>query len=529
MKTIEADVLVVGGGLAGLTVALELSKTRRVTLVRKDAAGASASQRAQGGISAVYSDTDTHDKHIQDTIVAGAYLNDVRASRTIIEQGRDAIEWLLAQGVDFTRDGAGFHLTREGGHSERRILHKDDSTGAAIVQTLEACAQANDRLRVLDHHRVIKLLRGQGSTTGCAGAIALDANKEPIRIIASDTVLATGGAGQIFLHATAPGASTGDGIALAWDIGCRIANMEFMQFHPTCMYYPQGSPFLITEAVRGEGGLLLLPDGSRFMDAYHPAAELAPRDVVARAIFNEMRKHDVPAVFLSIAHKPAGFVVEHFPNIYRVCLERGIDITKDPIPVTPAAHYTCGGVVASTSGETDVAHLYCIGEAACTGLHGANRLASNSLLECVVTALSAASSIQQTPSRVVEAVEVGVDDGAARTGTAQRVEAAKLQVRQLMWELVGIERSDLSLAEAGVRLCRIEAEAGIPSNMISTDSGLEELRSMIIVSKLVVESARRRKESRGCHYNVDWLSQDLLTQPTVIPPPAVSLETRELA
>src|SRR4051812_7237556 len=408
------DVAIVGSGLAGLSVALHLAQTRKVAIISKRELLDGASNWAQGGIAAVLDSGDTHDQHVADTLVAGAGLCDEAATRYIVEHGRQAIEWLIEQGVPFTRDESaelGFHLTREGGHSQRRIIHAADATGHAVQVTLEQKARSHPNITVLENHYAIDLIRSDrialnAGNPHCLGLYVQDINTGKVLTLAADqTVLATGGAGKVYLYTTNPDTATGDGIAMAWRGGCRIANMEFIQFHPTCLYHPYAKSFLISEAVRGEGGLLKLPEqagasaGKRFMPAHDERAELAPRDVVARAIDFEMKKRGLDYVDLDITHQPPAFLKEHFPTIYARCLEFGIDITKQPIPVVPAAHYSCGGIVTDMQGRTDMPGLYAVGETACTGLHGANRLASNSLLECLVVGRACAQFVAALPKQ----------------------------------------------------------------------------------------------------------------------------------
>ena len=379
---LDFDTLIIGSGLAGLTLALNLAQNNKVGLITKGALLDGASGWAQGGIAATLSDEDSPEAHIRDTLIAGAGLCDEKVTRYVVENGPQAVQWLISQGVPFTRDqgnGTGYHLTREGGHSVRRVIHAADATGQAVQLTLSEKARAHPNIAVLEHHVAIDLITSGklahlGVRTGeksnrCYGAYVLDSVAGTVRTIgAHNTVLATGGAGKVYLYTTNPDTATGDGIAMGWRAGCRVANMEFVQFHPTCLYHPHAKSFLISEAVRGEGGLLKLPDGSRFMPWHDHRAELAPRDIVARAIDFEMKKRGLDCVYLDISHKPANFLKEHFPNIYKRCLELGIDITKQPIPVVPAAHYTCGGVVTDWNGKTDLDNLYAIGETAHTGL-----------------------------------------------------------------------------------------------------------------------------------------------------------------
>lgn len=515
------DVLVIGGGLSGQTIALSVASQKRVLIVCKSDLATSASSRAQGGISAVFSEIDTHEKHLEDTLVAGDRLNNLEASRFIIESGRQAVDWLIERGVPFTKKNGEYHLTREGGHGERRILHVDDLTGKAIQDTLIDQIVQHQNITVLEHCTAIELIKTESSVRGCAGAVLLDSNGNQMQIIADCTVIATGGAGQVFVHATTPGTATGDDIALAWGLGCRVSNLEFLQFHPTCMYYPQGEPFLITEALRGEGALLKLPDGRRFMDDYDPQGELAPRDLVSRAIYNEMKKHNIPAVHLDISHKDPSFVKNHFPNIYRKCLERGIDITTSSIPVTPASHYTCGGVVTDVRGRTDIANLYCVGEAACTGLHGANRLASNSLLECVVISQSAAADILAKTSRDVIALPSYGENYARKVNEFEinAIEIAKTELRQIMWNYVGIVRDFASLDAARRRINLLRDEVGELYEKVLPAKQLIELRNLLTTAGLIIDCAQARKESRGCHFNRDCPGTDLDPVSTILIPP----------
>ncbi|MDP9108426.1 MAG: L-aspartate oxidase [Pseudomonadota bacterium] len=527
------DVAIIGSGLAGLSVALHLAKTRKVVVISKRELLDGASNWAQGGIAAVLDSGDSHAEHVADTLVAGAGLCDESATRFIVEHGREAIDWLIEQGVPFTRDESaelGYHLTREGGHSQRRIIHAADATGHAVQVTLEQIVRNNPNITLLEHHYAIDVITSTklGSKTvapHCLGLYAQDVKSGKVKTIAADhTVLATGGAGKVYLYTTNPDTATGDGIAMAWRAGCRVANMEFIQFHPTCLYHPYAKSFLITEAVRGEGGMLKLPAqageaaGTRFMLAQDARAELAPRDIVARAIDAEMKKRGLDYVDLDISHKPAEFLMEHFPNIYAKCLEFGIDITKQPIPVVPAAHYTCGGVVTDMSGRTDLPGLYAVGETSYTGLHGANRLASNSLLECLVLGRAAAQYIEQQPKLGVTALPAW--DESRVTDADEEVVIANNwdELRRFMWNYVGIVRTTkrMERAQHRIRLLKEEIDEYYAHFRITPD--LLELRNLVEVASLIVNSALLRRESRGLHFSRDFPATLPKALPTVLAP-----------
>ena len=514
------DVLVIGSGLAGQSAALRLAEYCRVALVCKRGLEDSASSYAQGGIAAVLDMQDSIDAHVQDTLVAGAFLNDKKATRFVIENGRHAIEWLIDQGVPFTRDDAGFHLTREGGHSARRVIHVADATGHAVQETLIRKVRSHPNITVLEHLIAIDLITGKKlglAENRCYGAYFFDvANNRVITIGAPHTLIATGGAGKVYLYTTNPDTSTGDGIAMAWRAGCRVANMEFIQFHPTCLYHPSAKSFLISEAVRGEGGLLKLPDGTRFMPEHDPRGELAPRDIVARAIDFEMKKRGLDCVFLDISHKGADFIRSHFPNIHARCLELGIDITREPIPVVPAAHYTCGGIVSDLKGRTDLSGLYVSGEASCTGLHGANRLASNSLLECLVFSEAAANDILTAPKIALPPLppwdESRVTDADEEVVIAHNWD----ELRRFMWSYVGIVRTTkrLKRAQHRIRLLMREIEEFYASFRVSND--LIELRNLVTTADLIVRCAMRRRESRGLHFSQDYPETAAIARDTVL-------------
>ena len=527
------DVAIIGSGLAGLSVALHLAQTRKVAIISKRALLDGASNWAQGGIAAVLDSGDSHEQHVSDTLIAGAGLCDESATRFIVEHGREAIEWLIEQGVPFTRDEnaeLGFHLTREGGHSQRRIIHAADATGHAVQVTLEQKVRTHPNITLLENHFAIDVITSAklGATNvspRCLGLYVRDIKNGRVLTVAADhTVLATGGAGKVYLYTTNPDTATGDGIAMAWRAGCRVANMEFIQFHPTCLYHPYAKSFLISEAVRGEGGVLKLPvgageaAGTRFMSAHDEREELAPRDVVARAIDFEMKKRGLDYVDLDISHQPPAFLKEHFPTIYARCLEFGIDITKQPIPVVPAAHYTCGGVVTDMCGRTDVLGLYAVGETGYTGLHGANRLASNSLLECLVLGRAAAQHIEQQPKQ--KTISLPAWDESRVTDADEEVVIAHNwdELRRFMWNYVSIVRTTkrLERAQHRIRLLREEIDEYYRHFRITRD--LLELRNLVDVASLIVSSALLRRESRGLHFSQDYPETLPKALPTVLSP-----------
>jgi L-aspartate oxidase len=527
------DVAIIGSGLAGLSVALHLAETRKVAVISKRALLDGASNWAQGGIAAVLDSGDSHEQHIADTLVAGAGLCDEGATRQIVEQGRAAIEWLIAQGVPFTADPTaelGFHLTREGGHSQRRIIHAADATGHAVQVTLEQKVRNHPNITLLEHHCAIDVISSDklGDYTGsprCLGLYAQDVTTGKVRTIAADhTVIAAGGAGKVYLYTTNPDTATGDGIAMAWRAGCRIANMEFIQFHPTCLYHPYAKSFLISEAVRGEGGILKLPleaggaAGTRFMPSHDERAELAPRDVVARAIDAEMKKRGLDYVDLDISHQPPQFLKEHFPTIYARCLELGIDITRQPIPVVPAAHYTCGGVVTDMSGRTDLPGLYAVGETSYTGLHGANRLASNSLLECIVLGRAAAQHIEQQPKQPTTALPAWDESRVTNADEEVIIAANWDELRRFMWNYVGIVRTTKRLERAQHRIGLLKEEIDEYYANFRITRDLLELRNLVEVASLIVSSALSRRESRGLHFSRDFPETLPKALPSVLTP-----------
>jgi len=518
------DTLIVGSGLAGLTTALHLASEQKVCLVTKRELNNSASSWAQGGIAAVLADGDSIEAHIQDTLIAGAGLCDPEVTRYVVEHSREMVEWLIHQGVPFTKeaDNSDYHLTREGGHSHRRVIHADDATGHAVQEVLAQKVREHPNITVLEQHIAVDLINARKlhhRSNRCLGAYVLNRqNGKVITIGAQNTVLANGGAGKVYLYTTNPDVATGDGVAMGWRAGCRVANMEFVQFHPTCLYHPKAGSFLITEAVRGEGGILKLPDGSRLMPNHDARGDLAPRDVVARAIDYEMKKRGIDCVYLDISHKPADFVVSHFPNIYRRCFELGIDITKQPIPVVPAAHYSCGGLLVDQYGQTDIPHLYAIGETACTGLHGANRLASNSLLECMVFAKAAATHILADTK--VEPPKLPDWDESRVTDADEEIVITHnwMELRRFMWNYVGIVRTDKRLARALHRINLLHDEVHEFYRNFRINSDLIELRNLLQVAELIVRSAMERHESRGLHYSKDYPNMLPEAVPTVLEP-----------
>lgn len=525
--TQQFDILIIGSGLAGLTLALQVADHKKVCLVSKREINDSASSWAQGGIAAVLNDEDSIDAHIEDTLIAGAGLCDKDITRLVTEGGREAIEWLIGLGVEFTReaDNSDFHLTREGGHSHRRVVHVADATGRAVQKTLSQKTREHANITVLENHIAVDLITSKklsnDTQNSCLGAYVLDnATGKVITIAAQQTALATGGAGKVYLYTTNPDVSTGDGIAMAWRAGCRISNMEFVQFHPTCLFHPHAKSFLISEIVRGEGGILKLPDGTRFMPTHDERAELAPRDVVARAIDFEMKKRGLDCVYLDITHKSADFIKEHFPTIYKRCLELGIDITTEPIPVVPAAHYSCGGVIVNDKGQTEIANLYAIGETACTGLHGANRLASNSLLECLVFGRIAAQQMLQTSTH--EHPQLPNWDESRVTDADEEVLITHTwnELRRFMWNYVGIVRTDKRLSRALHRIHMLRDEVHEFYSNFRVSNDLIELRNLLQVAELIVKSAMSRHESRGLHYSKDYPELAEEAVPTILTPDA---------
>lgn len=516
------DVLVIGSGAAGLGLALSLDSSAKIAIVTKGPLSAGASPRAQGGIASVMSQEDSHHSHIQDTLTVGAGLCDKEIVEFTVKNAKSAIEWLIEQGVQFSVEAKDFHLSREGGHSHRRIMHVADKTGSAVEKTLIQQVESRDNIRCFTEHMAVELMVENGQ---CHGAWVMDRQSKTYDyFFAKQVVLATGGASYAYFHTSNPDPMSGDGIAMAWRAGCRVANLEFNQFHPTCLFHPDSQLFLITEALRGEGAKLILPNGQRFMQEYHALEELAPRDVVTRAIYEQLKKHNVDCVFLDISHKPADLIKKHFPTIYARCLELGIDITKNPIPVVPAAHYTCGGVITDCYGQTDVENLYAIGEVACTGLHGANRIASNSLLECLVFAMSASQDIQKKLSQEKNNVAIPEEWVPKLTSekfdiSREKISKLTTQLRKLMWDQVGIVRCNAELENALREIEDLKANLQISNEIqLSLSWDFVQLKNLITVCELMTRCAVLRKESRGVHYNIDYLKINPKPENSILSP-----------
>ncbi|MDD1624057.1 MAG: L-aspartate oxidase [Methylococcaceae bacterium] len=526
------DVLIIGSGGAGLSLALKLADhPTSVAVLSKFALTSGSTYYAQGGISAVFDAEDSIESHIEDTLDAGAGLCNPEIVRLTVTHGKSSIDWLREQGVVFTEEQnqsgeIKLHLNREGGHSHRRVVHSADATGKAVSLSLIERAQEHHNIELFEHHNVVELItapRSDHADKQVLGAYVLDTKKQQVKTItARVVVLATGGANMAYIYSTNPHSSTGDGIALAWRAGCRISNMEFMQFHPTCLYHPDARSFLISEAVRGEGGRLILPDGSSFMQNFDPRGELAPRDIVARAIDHEMKKRGIDCVYLDISHKSEEFIREHFPTIYQQCLEFDIDITRQPIPVVPAAHYTCGGVLTDSYARTDIKNLYAIGEVACTGLHGANRMASNSLLECLVFADRASEDILRKLPGIPPIPKIPDWDESKVSDSDEEVVVSHNwnELRHFMWDYVGIVRTDKRLSRAMNRVELLKKEIAEYYSHFRVTSDLLELRNLVIVAELIIRCAQQRKESRGLHYTLDYPEMDNSKPPqnTVLTP-----------
>ena len=517
----QHDALIIGSGASGLSLALQLAEHASVAVLSKSELSEGATFYAQGGVSAVLDTRDSIDSHVQDTLHAGAGLCNEEIVRFVVEHGRESIQWLTDLGVNFTKavdaDGSmDFHLHQEGGHSHRRIIHASDTTGRAIETTLENRVRTHSNIELFEYRTAIDLITseksGQSSPVNkCLGAYVYHEAESAVEVFkARFVILATGGVGKVYLYTSNPDICTGDGVAMAWRAGCRIANMEFIQFHPTCLYHPEAKSFLISEALRGEGAKLLLANGETFMHRFDKRAELAPRDVVARAIDHEMKKTGSECVYLDISHKSKDFIISHFPNIYQKCLCFGFDLAKQPVPVVPAAHYSCGGVVVDKHGRSDISGLYAIGEVTNSGLHGANRMASNSLLECVVFAHSAFRNIKdrlsetEMPSQLPEWDESQVTDSDEEVVVSHNWE----EIRRFMWDYVGIVRTTKRLhrAQSRVRLLQKEIMEYYGDFRVTND--LIELRNLVTVAELIIRSALQRKESRGLHYSLDYPEHD---------------------
>ena len=530
----QFDVIVVGSGGAGLSLALSLPDHFKIAVLAKSTLTDASTYFAQGGVAAVLDKTDSIQQHIDDTRIAGSHLCEIDAVRQTVEGGRPSVDFLLEQGVQFTLDhDAQLHLTREGGHSQRRIIHAADATGKAISTTLVERAQQKENISIFENFIAIDLITtqklGQFDVENRAvGLYALDeANEKVHTFLAPFTALACGGAMKAYLYTSNPDIATGDGIAMAYRAGCRVANMEFNQFHPTCLYHPQARSFLITEAMRGEGAYLRLPDGERFMLRFDERAELAPRDIVARTIDHEIKRLGIRHVWLDITHQPPEFVKEHFPTLYARLLELGIDITTEMIPVVPAAHYTCGGVVVDEHSQTDIAGLYAIGETSYTGLHGANRMASNSLLECFVYGMSAAKHMTEQSNQHFKAPTVPEWDATQVTNADEDVVILQNwdELRQTMWNYVGIVRTTKRLQRALHRIEMLKREITEYYQDYHVSKNLIELRNLVLVSEMIVRCAMQRKESRGLHYTLDYPEQSNELRKTILTPPDFGIET----
>jgi len=517
----QHDVLIIGSGAAGLSLALQLAEIPEIKLaiLSKAAISEGATFYAQGGISAVLNTQDSIESHVEDTLQVGAGLCDPEIVKFVVENSRESINWLIDIGVKFTKSpdayGDEYHLNKEGGHSHRRILHAADSTGKVLETTLEGRVRNHENIELFEYHSAVDLITGLKfgiSDNRCVGAYVYDQVNNIVRqFSAKAVVLATGGAGKAYLYTSNPDICTGDGIAMAWRAGCRVANMEFIQFHPTCLYHPQAKSFLISETLRGEGAKLLQPNGSPFMDKYDKREELAPRDIVARAIDHEMKKLGSECMYLDISHQDKDFIIEHFPTIYARCIQHGFDITSEAVPVVPAAHYTCGGVMIDRYGRTDIPGLYAIGEVSYSGLHGANRMASNSLLECVVFAHSAYKDIAKHIDNIQIFADVPAWDESQVTDSDEEVVVSHNwdEIRSFMWDYVGIVRSNKRLKRAQNRIELLQNEIHEYYGNFKLTNDLIELRNIAVVSSIIIESALLRTESRGLHYSLDYPFNDV--------------------
>ena len=505
---IETDVLVIGSGAAGIALTLVLKPEIDVVVLSKEGERAGSSNRAQGGIAAVLGSEDSFESHIEDTLNAGAGICDPAAVEFVVRQAPNEINALIELGMQFDTEDNDFHLTQEGGHSHRRVLHVADHTGRSLVETLARETRTRENISVLSNRVAIDVVVDQSDGRRVAGAYVYNVDLGTVEVIqASTVVLATGGASKVYLYTSNPDGSTGDGIAIAARAGAHVTNMEFNQFHPTCLYHPNARSFLISEAVRGEGGRLILPDGSSFMAKYDRREELAPRDIVARAIDQEMKRHGLDCVFLDVSHKPDSLIENHFPTIHQTLLTVGIDMRAEPIPIVPAAHYTCGGVVVDLDGKTNIDGLYALGETACTGLHGANRLASNSLTECLVFARAAGKSINQRMSMVRSTLpEISNWDESQVVDSDEDIVLKHnwLELRRFMWDYVGIVRTNKRLNRARHRIDLLKQEIQEFYSNYRVNGDLIELRNLVHVAEQMVNAALARTESRGLHYSTDY-------------------------
>ena len=527
---LHCDVLIIGSGAAGLSLALRLAEHQNVIVLSKGPMSESSTFYAQGGIAAVFDETDSIASHVEDTLIAGAGIVDEHAAEFVASNARHCVQWLIDQGVLFDTQvqpngEESYHLTREGGHSHRRILHAADATGKAVETTLVSKALSHPNIRVLERSNAVDLIIsdkiGLPGTRRVVGAWVWNRNKEKVETCqAKAVVLATGGASKVYQYTTNPDIASGDGIAMAWRAGCRVANMEFNQFHPTALFHPQARNFLLTEALRGEGAYLKRPDGSRFMPDFDPRGELAPRDIVARAIDHEMKRLGVDCMYLDISHKPADFIRQHFPMIYEKLLSLGIDLTRDPVPIVPAAHYTCGGVMVDDHGCTDVDGLYAIGEVSYTGLHGANRMASNSLLECLVYGWSAAEDITKRMPYARPTTHLPAWDESRVENPDELVVIQHNwhELRLLMWDYIGIVRTTKRLERALRRIMMLQQEIDEYYANFRVSNNLLELRNLVQVAELIVRCAMMRKESRGLHYTLDYPDPLETSGPSVLTP-----------
>lgn len=527
---LHCDVLIIGSGAAGLSLALRLAEHQNVIVLSKGPMSESSTFYAQGGIAAVFDETDSIASHVEDTLIAGAGIVDEHAAEFVASNARHCVQLLIDQGVLFDTQvqpngEESYHLTREGGHSHRRILHAADATGKAVETTLVSKALSHPNIRVLERSNAVDLIIsdkiGLPGTRRVVGAWVWNRNKEKVETCqAKAVVLATGGASKVYQYTTNPDIASGDGIAMAWRAGCRVANMEFNQFHPTALFHPQARNFLLTEALRGEGAYLKRPDGSRFMPDFDPRGELAPRDIVARAIDHEMKRLGVDCMYLDISHKPADFIRQHFPMIYEKLRSLGIDLTRDPVPIVPAAHYTCGGVMVDDHGCTDVDGLYAIGEVSYTGLHGANRMASNSLLECLVYGWSAAEDITKRMPYARPTTHLPAWDESRVENPDELVVIQHNwhELRLLMWDYVGIVRTTKRLERALRRIMMLQQEIDEYYANFRVSNNLLELRNLVQVAELIVRCAMMRKESRGLHYTLDYPDPLETSGPSVLTP-----------